>query len=254
MFLFYSLIVFDHPLSFLNGLLCKTLSDYGDWQIGGINQFPVSWLSFIGDRSSLYLITSLLNHYWHIRCSPQFPLKFDLDKGSMIKKNRKKLVVIGNGMAGARIVEEILSREPDMFDISMFGAEPYGNYNRILLSNVLNKSQDATAIFMNPLDWYTQNHITLHAGYRAIRIDRENQIVIGAPMRKGAHPYVACETGVDADAKIEESYDYVIIRDRLAPLYPTDGRFSGKREPSRSEHWTIAPASPITLKTASAQR
>ena len=50
----------------------------------------------------------------------------------------KKLVVVGNGMAGARVVEEILKRAPDRFDIVMFGAEPYGNYNRILLSNVLN--------------------------------------------------------------------------------------------------------------------
>jgi nitrite reductase (NADH) large subunit len=54
---------------------------------------------------------------------------------------KKKLVVVGNGMAGARVVEEILKRAPGRFDITMFGAEPYGNYNRILLSNVLNGSQ-----------------------------------------------------------------------------------------------------------------
>ena len=55
---------------------------------------------------------------------------------------KQKLVVIGNGMAGARAVEEVLSRGGgDMFDIVMFGDEPYGNYNRILLSNLLNGSQ-----------------------------------------------------------------------------------------------------------------
>ena len=54
---------------------------------------------------------------------------------------KKKLVVIGNGMAGARVVEEILQRSGEKFDIVMFGAEPYGNYNRILLSNVLNQSK-----------------------------------------------------------------------------------------------------------------
>src|ERR1051326_7896367 len=59
----------------------------------------------------------------------------------MVKKYCKKVVVIGNGMAGARVVEEILKRAPGMFDIVMFGAEPYGNYNRILLSNVLNRTQ-----------------------------------------------------------------------------------------------------------------
>ena len=138
----------------------------------------------------------------------------------MIKKNRKKLVVVGNGMAGARVVEEILSRAPDMFDISMYGAEPYGNYNRILLSNVLNKSQDATAIFMNPLDWYTQNHITLHAGYKVTRIDRENQIVIGAPMKKDSHPYMHDPAGVHEDGTIEESYDYVIIATGSRPFIP----------------------------------
>jgi nitrite reductase (NADH) large subunit len=73
----------------------------------------------------------------------------------------KKLVVVGNGMAGARVVEEILKRAPDRFDIVMFGAEPYGNYNRILLSNVLNGTQSAPDIFMNPLSWYREKGITL---------------------------------------------------------------------------------------------
>ena len=57
---------------------------------------------------------------------------------------KQRLVVIGNGMAGARAVEEILARGgADQFDIIMFGDEPYGNYNRILLSNVLSGAQDA---------------------------------------------------------------------------------------------------------------
>ena len=73
--------------------------------------------------------------------------------------NKKRLIVIGNGMAGARVVEEVLKRAPDMFDITMFGAEPYGNYNRILLSNVLNGTDNATDIFMNPLSWYAENKI-----------------------------------------------------------------------------------------------
>lgn len=74
--------------------------------------------------------------------------------GSLVvfmKMDREKLVVVGNGMAGARVVEEILKRAPGRFAITMFGAEPYGNYNRILLSNVLNGSQSAAEIFMNPL-------------------------------------------------------------------------------------------------------
>ncbi len=94
---------------------------------------------------------------------------------------RQRLVVVGNGMAGARAVEEILLRGGDaQFDITMFGDEPYGNYNRILLSNVLNGSQDARDIFMNPLDWYKENNITLHAGVRVAHIDRQAKQVIGA--------------------------------------------------------------------------
>ena len=64
--------------------------------------------------------------------------------------SKEKLVVVGNGMAGARVVEEILKRAPGRFDITMFGAEPYGNYNRILLSNVLNGSQAAAEILHEP--------------------------------------------------------------------------------------------------------
>ena len=78
---------------------------------------------------------------------------------------RKKLVVIGNGMAGARFVEDLIAADPGHpFDVVMFGDEPYGNYNRILLSNVLNGTQDAKEVFLNPLDWYAANDVTLHAG------------------------------------------------------------------------------------------
>src|SRR4051794_22850999 len=91
---------------------------------------------------------------------------------------RQRLVVIGNGMAGARAVEEILARGgAEQFEITMFGDEPYGNYNRILLSNVLNGTQNAQEIFLNPLAWYAENDITLHAGVRVQRIDRQSKTV-----------------------------------------------------------------------------
>ncbi|MBV8820691.1 MAG: NAD(P)/FAD-dependent oxidoreductase, partial [Acidobacteriaceae bacterium] len=93
---------------------------------------------------------------------------------------RKNLVVIGNGMAGARAVEEILARGgADLFNITMFGDEPYGNYNRILLSNVLNGSQEESEIFLNPLAWYRENNITLHAGVRAESILRKSRLAVG---------------------------------------------------------------------------
>ncbi|WFF00163.1 nitrite reductase large subunit NirB [Micromonospora sp. WMMD964] len=86
---------------------------------------------------------------------------------------RRRLVVVGNGMAGARTVEEILERGGgDQFAITMFGEEPYGNYNRILLSNVLSGADDEAGIFLNDMSWYAENGITLHAGTRVTRIDR----------------------------------------------------------------------------------
>ena len=86
---------------------------------------------------------------------------------------RQTLVVIGNGMAGARAVEEVLARGgAEQFDIVMFGDEPYGNYNRILLSNILSGAQDAADIFINPIDWYEENQVKLYAGTRIVEIDR----------------------------------------------------------------------------------
>ncbi|MGH9762104.1 MAG: hypothetical protein ACREAC_14860, partial [Blastocatellia bacterium] len=65
---------------------------------------------------------------------------------------RKRLVVVGNGMAGARFVEEVLARGGDrLYEIVMFGDEPYGNYNRILLSGVVSGTHEPSDIFINPL-------------------------------------------------------------------------------------------------------
>ncbi len=86
---------------------------------------------------------------------------------------KSRLIVVGNGMAGARAVEEILERGgADLFEITMFGDEPHGNYNRISLSNVLAGLEDPGEIFLNPLSWYEENAITLHAGVRVTRIDQ----------------------------------------------------------------------------------
>jgi nitrite reductase (NADH) large subunit len=90
---------------------------------------------------------------------------------------RRRLVIIGNGMAGARTVEEILARDPHRFSITVFGEEPYGNYNRIMLSNVLAGVEDEAGIFLNDLSWYADNGITLHTGTRISRIDRFAKLV-----------------------------------------------------------------------------
>jgi nitrite reductase (NADH) large subunit len=137
----------------------------------------------------------------------------------MIQARRRKLVVVGNGMAGARVVEEILRRAPDGFDIAMFGAEPYGNYNRILLSNVLNRSQPAAGIFMNPLAWYEKNGIVLHAGVRAMLVDRARRVVVGRPLKRDGVPYAADECGL-AEGTVEEPYDHVILATGSRPFVP----------------------------------
>lgn len=87
------------------------------------------------------------------------------------------LVVIGNGMAGMRTVEELLALAPGMYDITVFGAEPHGNYNRILLSPVLAGEKTVDDIMLNTREWYTENGITLHAGDPVEHIDRRRRVV-----------------------------------------------------------------------------
>jgi len=88
-----------------------------------------------------------------------------------------KLVMVGNGMAGVRTIEELLSIVPDLYDISVFGAEPHPNYNRILLSPVLAGEQTLQDIVLNDLDWYASHHIRLLTGKKVIRIDRRARYV-----------------------------------------------------------------------------
>jgi nitrite reductase (NADH) large subunit len=86
--------------------------------------------------------------------------------------NRRKLVLVGNGMAGMRAVEELKKLAPDMYDIAVFGSEPHGNYNRILLSPVLAAEKTVADIMLNTREWYAANDITLYAGDEVVRIDR----------------------------------------------------------------------------------
>ena len=89
-----------------------------------------------------------------------------------------KLVMVGNGMAGVRAIEELLKLAPDLYDITVFGAEPHPNYNRILLSPVLAGEQTLEEIVLNDWAWYTDNNITLHAGCKVTQVDRVKRVVI----------------------------------------------------------------------------
>ena len=106
-----------------------------------------------------------------------------------------RLVVVGNGMAGIRTLEELLKLAPGMYDITVFGAEPYPNYNRILLSPVLAGEQDFDDIVLNPLSWYADNGITLHLGKQVTRIDRARRRVLAADGTEAAYDRLLLATG-----------------------------------------------------------
>nr|WP_315429978.1 nitrite reductase large subunit NirB [uncultured Albidiferax sp.] len=109
---------------------------------------------------------------------------------------KSKLVMVGNGMAGVRTIEELLKVAPDLYDITVFGAEPHPNYNRILLSPVLAGEQTLDEIVLNSWEWYAENHITLHAGKKVTEVDRVKRIV----------------RAVDAEGKVVEAeYDRLLM-------------------------------------------
>ncbi|WP_157264504.1 nitrite reductase large subunit NirB [Azohydromonas aeria] len=123
---------------------------------------------------------------------------------------KMKLVLIGNGMAGVRTLEELLKIAPDLYDITVFGAEPHPNYNRILLSPVLAGEQTIDQIILNPLSWYEDHGITLHLGCEVTGVDRARRIV----------------TGRRADGStVEAPYDRLLIATGSRPfILPVPGK------------------------------
>ncbi|RJG02076.1 nitrite reductase large subunit NirB [Noviherbaspirillum sedimenti] len=108
-----------------------------------------------------------------------------------------KLVMVGNGMAGVRTLEELIKLAPDVYDITVFGAEPYANYNRILLSPVLAGEQTIKDIMLNDVDWYEENNITLHLGKKITRIDRARRLVIAEDGTTAEYDRLLLATGSD---------------------------------------------------------
>lgn len=129
-------------------------------------------------------------------------------KGEPIRAVAKtrKLVVIGNGMAGMRVVEELMQIAPKAYEVTVFGAEPHPNYNRILLSPVLAGEKRIEDIILNPLEWYRSKGVTLHMGDEVVSIDRVRRIVRS---RSGA----------------EVPYDRVLIATGSSPvILPVPGK------------------------------
>ncbi len=108
---------------------------------------------------------------------------------------KPRLVMIGNGMAGVRTLEELIKLAPDLYDITVFGAEPHPNYNRILLSPVLAGEQTVDEIILNPLSWYEEHGITLHKGKKVVRVDRVRRLVIAEDGTEAAYDRLLLATG-----------------------------------------------------------
>jgi len=119
---------------------------------------------------------------------------------------RERLIVIGNGMAGCRAVEEILERDPGRYRITIFGAEPRVNYNRIMLSPVLAGEKTFAEIVLNDERWYASNNIELIAGDPVLEIERDQKIV-------------------RAKSGLERGYDKLIVATGSDPfIIPVPGR------------------------------
>ncbi len=131
---------------------------------------------------------------------------------------KMKLVMVGNGMAGVRTLEELLKLAPDLYDVTVFGAEPHGNYNRILLSPVLAGEMTLPEIMLNDLDWYRDNAITLHAGKMVTKIDRVRRRVV-------------------ANDGTEAEYDRLLLATGSTPFIPP---FPGKDLPGVLAYRDIA--------------
>ncbi len=108
---------------------------------------------------------------------------------------KEKLVLIGNGMAGVRTLEELLKLAPDQYNITVFGGEPYGNYNRILLSPVLAGEKTINEIMLNDEQWYVDNNITLHKGKWVESVDRARRVVYASDGTEAAYDRLIIATG-----------------------------------------------------------
>lgn len=110
---------------------------------------------------------------------------------------REHLVVVGNGMAGCRAVEELLARDAGRYRVTIFGAEPHVNYNRIMLSPVLAGEKTFDQIVINTREWYDGNGIELVTSDPVTAIDRAGRTVTSRSGRKVHYDRLLIATGSD---------------------------------------------------------
>jgi nitrite reductase (NADH) large subunit len=107
----------------------------------------------------------------------------------------QKLVIIGNGMAPGRMLENLFETAPDLYDVTIFNAEPRVNYDRIMLSPVLSGEKSYDDIIIHGDEWYETNNVTLHKGEKVSLIDRENKIVTSENGVTAAYDKLVIATG-----------------------------------------------------------
>src|SRR5512139_1616286 len=160
-------------------------------------------LQTVGPNATAYLG----HHFWPFVWSGEMDMSTPMGRGP-----KMKLVMVGNGMAGVRTLEELLKIAPELYDITVFGAEPHPNYNRILLSPVLAGEQTIDQIILNPLSWYAEHGIALHTGRKVVKIDRIKRLVVADDgtqagydrllLATGSNPFILPVPGKDLDGVI----------------------------------------------------
>ncbi|MDC4362078.1 nitrite reductase small subunit NirD [Acinetobacter baumannii] len=118
-----------------------------------------------------------------------------------VSQDKLRLVLIGNGLAGMRCLEDLLDMAPDRYEVTVIGEEPWGNYNRIMLSPVLSGEKTIEDIMLHPPEWYDDKGIKFIAGDKAVKIDRPRKVVY-------------TEKGQTVD------YDRLILATGSAPFIP----------------------------------
>ena len=174
--------------------------------------------------------------------------------------NKQKLVVIGNGMAGMKTIETLLEAAPDKFDITVFGAEPHGNYNRIMLSPVLCGEKTIDQIMINDKQWYRDNNIILHAGpdKKVIRIDRRVRQVIAQDgtsahydrllIATGSNPFVLPVMGHQLEGVL--GFRDILDVDKMLSYSPSANTTTPAEYPSKQKHAVVLGGGLLGLEAA----
>ncbi|MEE9885228.1 nitrite reductase small subunit NirD [Acinetobacter nosocomialis] len=124
-----------------------------------------------------------------------------------VSQDKLRLVLIGNGLAGMRCLEDLLDMAPDRYEVTVIGEEPWGNYNRIMLSPVLSGEKTIEDIMLHPPKWYDDKGINFIAGDKAVKIDRPRKVVYTEKgqivdydrliLATGSAPFIPPVQGVD---------------------------------------------------------